>query len=275
MAAKNMEMEVKVGAFVAIGVGLLMVAILALGSVENVFSRANKYSVHFSTVEGLISGAKVVLGGMTVGTVDSIDLDPVKQNIQVMLSVNGKYGEWVRADTEAEISTQGMLGDKYVMLTTGHPDKPKLETGAEIPPRQGKDLAQFLSKGDQLMVSLNSIASSLDRVLKGLEKGNRSDTLFEGLASTSKNLAALTDKLDQTLAGPQLKSAIKNLNGILEKVNNGSGTVGALINDPGLYDDAKSLMGGANRSRILRNLVRQTIKENEAAEVKEATPKKK
>ncbi len=266
MAKKNMEMEVKVGIFVAIGIALLMIAILALGSAENVFSRSNKYTVHFDSVEGLITGAKVVLGGMTVGTVGNIDLDPEKRNIKIELSVNRKYGVWVRTDSEAEIATQGVLGDKYVMITTGTPDKPELESGSEIQPRKGKDLAQFLSRGDQLMISLNSIASSLDRVLKSLEKGNRSDMLFEGLASTSKNLATLTSKLDETLAGPQLKSAIRNLNGILEKVNNGTGTVGALINDPGLYDDAKSLMGGANRSRILRNLVRQTIKENEEAQ---------
>ena len=53
------------------------------------------------------------------------------------------------------------------------------------------------------------------------------------------------------------------LEAIMEKVNNGTGTIGALVNDPGLYDDLKSLVGGAQRNRLLRNLVRQTIKEGE------------
>ena len=66
-------------------------------------------------------------------------------------------------------------------------------------------------------------------------------------------------KLNNQLDGMALKSAIKNLNAILEKVNNGTGTLGALINDPGLYDNARALVGGANRNRILRNLVRETV----------------
>jgi phospholipid/cholesterol/gamma-HCH transport system substrate-binding protein len=54
---------------------------------------------------------------------------------------------------------------------------------------------------------------------------------------------------------------MKNLECITDKINNGTGTLGAMINDPGLYDNAKSLMGEANRNRIVRNLVRQTLKE--------------
>ena len=55
---------------------------------------------------------------------------------------------------------------------------------------------------------------------------------------------------------------MNHLNSILEKIDQGQGTVGAMINDPGLYDDAKALVGQVNRNRIMRNLIRQTIKDN-------------
>jgi phospholipid/cholesterol/gamma-HCH transport system substrate-binding protein len=54
---------------------------------------------------------------------------------------------------------------------------------------------------------------------------------------------------------------MKNLNSILGKIDHGSGSLGALVNDPELYDAAKSLMGEANQNRIVRNLVRKSIKE--------------
>ena len=60
----------------------------------------------------------------------------------------------------------------------------------------------------------------------------------------------------------KLKGALANLNQILEKINNGTGTIGALINDASLYDDIKSLFGGINRNRIMRNIIRQTLKES-------------
>jgi phospholipid/cholesterol/gamma-HCH transport system substrate-binding protein len=43
---------------------------------------------------------------------------------------------------------------------------------------------------------------------------------------------------------------------ILEKVDEGEGTIGLLLNDPTLYDDLKSLVGGAQRSLMVRSLIR-------------------
>ena len=92
----------------------------------------------------------------------------------------------------------------------------------------------------------------------------RSDQIAEGLAATAKHLASAAARLNQDLENLQLKAAVTNLNSILEKINNGQGTLGALVNDPSLYDDAKALVGGTNRSRIVRNMVRQTIQKNES-----------
>ena len=83
------------------------------------------------------------------------------------------------------------------------------------------------------------------------------------MAATAKNLASASEKLDKELDQLHLKSSMTNLNAILGKINNGTGTLGALVNDPGLYDDAKALMGGVSRNRVMRNLIRQTVRESE------------
>lgn len=267
--SKSLETEIKVGLFVAIGVFLLMLSIMALGNSESIFSRTHRHIVRFASVDGLITGAKTVVGGLAVGSVSKIELDPATRNIAVTLSVESKYASWLRKDSEAEIATQGVLGDKYIVLTMGTPESPELPNGEEIPMRAGKDFSQFLSKGDQLLVSINSIAGSLDRILKEFEAGNKSSTLFGGLASTAKNLAGVTEKLNGQLEGDSLKNALKAFNSILQKIDRGNGTVGALINDPALYDDAKALVGGANHNRILRNMVRQTIKDNQAKDAED------
>jgi len=264
--AKKTEIELKVGLFVTLGAGLTMLAILVLGSTENLLTKQNKYFVHFANSEGLIVGAKVVLSGLSVGTVENIDYDPAKQNIAVTMAVSKKYGEMMHKDATAEIGTLGLLGDKFITLSPGNPSEGKMPDGGEIPPKVTSGLPQFINKGDALMVTLNSVAASTDKLLKTFESNNRSDTFFQGLASSAKNLSTATEKLNRELDDFHMKAVIKNLNGILEKINDGTGTLGALVNDPGLYDDAKALMGGANRSRIVRNLVRQTIKKNEAPE---------
>jgi phospholipid/cholesterol/gamma-HCH transport system substrate-binding protein len=51
-------------------------------------------------------------------------------------------------------------------------------------------------------------------------------------------------------------------------VHAGKGTVGALIEDPSLYEDLKSILGNLKRNKLLRWMIRQTIKDGGM----EATP---
>jgi phospholipid/cholesterol/gamma-HCH transport system substrate-binding protein len=47
-----------------------------------------------------------------------------------------------------------------------------------------------------------------------------------------------------------------NLREITAKVNEGEGTVGALIADPTVYERLVTILDGASRSRLLRGLLR-------------------
>jgi phospholipid/cholesterol/gamma-HCH transport system substrate-binding protein len=46
------------------------------------------------------------------------------------------------------------------------------------------------------------------------------------------------------------------LNSILAKIDRGEGTLGLMVNDPTLYEDLKRLVGGANRSAVVRGMIR-------------------
>jgi phospholipid/cholesterol/gamma-HCH transport system substrate-binding protein len=53
------------------------------------------------------------------------------------------------------------------------------------------------------------------------------------------------------------------LNNILAKVDAGQGSLGLMVNDPTLYEDLKLLVGGANRSRLVRTLVDLSTEEEQ------------
>ena len=57
-------------------------------------------------------------------------------------------------------------------------------------------------------------------------------------------------------ASQDLQAALANLRSITEKINEGEGTVGALIADPTIYESLVSILGGAQRSFLLRGLLR-------------------
>ena len=57
-------------------------------------------------------------------------------------------------------------------------------------------------------------------------------------------------------ASRDFQAAVANLREITDKVNDGEGTVGALIADPTVYERLVSILDGAQRSRLLRGLLR-------------------
>ena len=67
-----------------------------------------------------------------------------------------------------------------------------------------------------------------------------------------------------------------DLREIVANVKAGRGTIGALLVDPTVYEDVKSLVGNVERNQVLRALVRYSIKQNEEkaphAEVRPETP---
>jgi phospholipid/cholesterol/gamma-HCH transport system substrate-binding protein len=266
MRIQKLEPEVKVGIFVSFGLLLVMLSILMLGGLDSLFVRQIAYRIYFAETPGLVTGSRVDINGIRVGVVETIDYHNERNEVEVGITISSKYTHLVKEDSFAGLVTQGVLGDKYISVSAGSQLAKTLEGNSEIKLAKGKGLQDFLDDGGNLVTTLGRIANSFEKTVNALEANGRSERLFEGLAKTASNLSMATDKVNRQLEHIEFADAVKNLNSILKKVINGTGSLGALINDPSLYDDAKSLMTGMNRSRLMRNLVRQTVKDGEEVE---------
>lgn len=269
---KRLEIDIKVGIFVTLGVGLVMFAIIILGGAKTLLSSHRGYRVHFDHAQGIIKGSKVVLNGIKVGTVDTVDFDSERGNIRIQILVEEKYSKWIRTDSYAEIATQGVLGDKYISVSKGTDSSEILKGDSEIKIGTSKGLDTFLDEGQALMTSLNKISQNLEILTNSFVHNNRADRLFEGIAASAKNLADASGKLKGQLDDIDLVKTVETVNSILQKIDTGEGTLGALVNDPALYYYAQSVVGGINRNRVVRNVVRQAIRDN--ASEKKSEPQK-
>jgi len=86
-------------------------------------------NAHFHRVGTIQLGAPVKVAGVTVGRVASIGLD--KNNFQVVMDLTIEDGLKLPNDTKASITTDGLLGGKYVKLMPGQA-KQYLAPGARI-----------------------------------------------------------------------------------------------------------------------------------------------
>jgi len=119
MSARGPRLEFAVGAFLLLALGSLLV--LAIASTNGKFGfGADTYPLkaRFTNLGQLRPMAPVKIGGVAIGKVASIELDPQRLDAVVVLDVDSRYKD-LPIDTSASILTGGLLGESYVGLSPG------------------------------------------------------------------------------------------------------------------------------------------------------------
>jgi phospholipid/cholesterol/gamma-HCH transport system substrate-binding protein len=74
------------------------------------------------------------------------------------------------------------------------------------------------------------------------------------------------DRGDLRGALDDLQTTVANLKAITARINEGEGTLGALIADPTIYERLATILDGAQRSWLLRSLIRNLGKDSDRKE---------
>ncbi|MBE9549547.1 MAG: outer membrane lipid asymmetry maintenance protein MlaD [Proteobacteria bacterium] len=113
------SIEIMAGLFLLLGViALMFLASTATDMGSKLGKEHYSLSLRFLNVGELKARAPVTIGGVTIGAVRKIKLDPVTFEAMVFLDINQKFNQ-IPTDTSASILTTGILGDKYVGLEPG------------------------------------------------------------------------------------------------------------------------------------------------------------
>lgn len=146
MNTRSPRIEFAVGAFLLLALGSLLVLALASTNGKWGFGQ-DRYELkaRFTTIGALRPNAPVKIGGVTIGQVAAIQLDPAKYDSVVTLAIDEQYRD-LPGDTAAGIFTSGLLGESYIGLTPGGDPEP-LKPGDEIYLTQpAVDLIQLVGK---------------------------------------------------------------------------------------------------------------------------------
>ncbi len=127
----NYKVELASGIFLLLGIAAMVwLATRATDYGQDIGKETYSVTARFTNVGDLRDRAPVKIGGVTVGMVESIVLDPVSFEAVVHMSLSRRFDE-IPSDTGASILTSGVLGDRYVGLEPGGaPDM--LEDGDEL-----------------------------------------------------------------------------------------------------------------------------------------------
>ncbi len=115
----NYKVELTSGIFLLAGIAaLLWLATEATDYGMQVGDDTYQITARFSNVADLKNRAPVKIGGVTVGLVEGIILDPVTFDAVVTMQIDRRFSD-IPNDSNAAILTSGVLGDRYIGLQPG------------------------------------------------------------------------------------------------------------------------------------------------------------
>lgn len=219
---------------------LLITAFFILNSTGtfNPFERKMRLKARFKTAEGLNPGANVLLAGVSIGKVETVNFIPPDQvqqgeRIEATMNIvreldNKPISELIRTDSTAQLSATSILGnDKMINIVPGTAKGQPIEENAVLSSSSGVGLTQLTETGNDLLEQINRLAEPANEILNKANSG-------EGTLGRIINDESLYRELDTAVV--ETRQTMTRLQRTIDRINSGEGSAGKFINDPELYN---------------------------------------
>ncbi len=202
---KSQNFKVRLGIFIAVGITLFVLAIFIIGKQKNLFDPVFKLTTRFQNVSGLQVGSTVRFSGINVGTVDNIRIVN-DSTVKVDMLIKKDVQRFLRADSEAGIGSEGIIGDKILVLSQGSPTSKIVRDGQTIfstePVETDEIVASLQVTADNAALATNEINEILGKINSGkgtLGKLIQDPTMANNIDQTIINLKKSTKGLDENM----------------------------------------------------------------------------
>jgi phospholipid/cholesterol/gamma-HCH transport system substrate-binding protein len=258
---KPSRLEGKVGLFVFIGLVLLAALLVQFSKGITFFRATYNIELHASNVSGLKPRARVLMSGVQVGTVRSMQLAPDGKSVTITLSIYQSFR--IYKDARFVVETEGFLGDQYVAIQATRNAGPVFQPGDSASAEAPLDLQEFARSAAGLLVRIESAATNINdalvdvrrTVLSGPALTNLSAT-FDNFHKFSERSLSVADDVTALVASnrPSITRSVSNLLYFSDQINETAQALRELVvtNSPEVDAATKNI---ASSSATLKQLL--------------------
>jgi len=250
------KVETRVGIFVLAAFGVFIFMGLQLGSFRLDRNSYHTYRLYFKDVSGLSCKAEVKIAGVKVGWVDEMVLatDEQGQRVCADLKVMNHYALYQNA--YGIVRQEGLLGGKFIELIPGDPLLQRLEPNSTMsaPGVAPASMDELIKQCGAIAEHVREVSQSVHHALERnqdnidtlLQVGTRfsqlSDSFERELSRVSTDLCATARAVED--ASIQARDGMRGITSVAEKIDEGKGLVGKLVNDDETYRDIRNAVQG-------------------------------
>jgi phospholipid/cholesterol/gamma-HCH transport system substrate-binding protein len=218
--------QLKVGVIVVISSVILVFLLFLMTSSSGLglFAKTLTVYTYFENAAGLKEGAAVNLQGVTIGTVEKVEVttDPARKltPVKVVMKLDAKYQPVLKTDSKADLTTVGVLGDTVVNVNSQNAVGGPLTNGDELHTLESPNIQNIVKASQGTIEQLNVILAKMNAIVDNIQTG-------KGSVGQLINSPELYNKLNTT---------VSELNTLESNLNRGEGSVGKLLHDDTLYN---------------------------------------
>jgi phospholipid/cholesterol/gamma-HCH transport system substrate-binding protein len=282
---KKTSTTLKLGIFVTVGCILFITAIYYISTKQQLFNKTFRISGVFKDVSGLQAGNNVRFSGITVGIIESIAIE-TDSTVRVGMRIEESVRRFIKKDAEATIGSDGLMGNKILIITPGTSGLPEIENNEVIRTTQPINMDQALTTlkttGDNVAQLTGDLADIVHSIREG--KGTIGQLIMDStyLKQTRENLAQITGDfavisgtlrsgksglgkilMDSTYLKIPIENAIRMTNDLTEIVGNvhaGQGVLGRLLMDSSSAFTIDTTLTNLKKSSVHLNTVTEKAK---------------
>lgn len=226
-----------VGLFIFIGLMFLLGGILIVGNIRETFNNKMKVISIFDDVSGLKEGNNVWYSGVKIGTVSNMNFFG-KSQVEVILNIATKAQQYIRKDAKVKISSDGIIGNKIIVIYGGTVDFAQVEVGDTLAVERtftSEDMINTLQDNNE---NLLTITSNIKTITNRLVDGEGTIGKLMNDTSVYANINAATAALQKaTVKAEQMISSLAAFSSSLNK----KGTLAnELTNDTTVFNSVKA-----------------------------------
>lgn len=270
---KDKKNLVQVGIFLTGLTAVLMVMIISIGKETSLFDEKVSIKARVANVSNLKQGSYVELKGIRIGSVTQIEIIS-EEEVEITMKILERELKWIKEDSRVSISTAGLVGDKFVEIYKGSKEAAAFNPGEDVlTAEEGTDFKKIMTKGESIASITERILTKIDTILANMEDGKSLVQIIHSLNRTSGNLEKISSDLNKANVSQMVKNvnmsmmslnkSSASLERILSRVESGPGTANSLIYDEAVHDDLRALLGGAQRNKVIKYFIRESIKKSE------------
>lgn len=236
---KAKKPEVWVGVFVVIGIFFLVLMTLKIEKFKVGKEVGYPLKIYFDSAAGLDQNSPVRVSGVRIGEVEKVTLEKRKAKVTFHLP----FEVTLYKDAKAYLKSEGFLGERYVEIIPGTPGYPKLEPNGVV--EQGAppaDVEQFLSNMSAIREDIKDVVKPLGDVLRAVD-AKKVGNVINNIDKFSVQLTGIAK--DSKEAVQKAKDVFAGIEDIGDRVKKGEGTLGKLITDDAIYQEAKKTVATA------------------------------